>query len=240
MRSLLRALVRRLGWSLHRWPANRFDAMDDTLTMLRDWGYAPRVVVDVGANVGAWTDMASLVFSDARFHLIEPQPSCAGMLRRFAPPRFVVHQVVATAPGADMVRMVGHGTGAGVAGADDQDSATITARAVTLDALLSNEIAPSDRALLKLDIEGHEIEALRGASELLARVEVVVCEVQFFDIGRHGRPVFADVVRFMRQQSFELHDVAALASRPRDRRLRMGDVVFVRTGTPLAADVRWA
>src|SRR5262245_4062043 len=46
----------------------------------------------------------------------------------------------------------------------------------TLDELFSDHIQPSDRTLLKLDIEGHEIEALRGASELLQRVEVVTAK----------------------------------------------------------------
>jgi hypothetical protein len=41
-------------------------------------------------------------------------------------------------------------------------------------------------------------------------------------------------------RGFALYDVLALASRPRDGRLRSGDVMFVRGNSPLLADVSWA
>jgi hypothetical protein len=47
---------------------------------------------------------------------------------------------------------------------------------------------------------------------------------------RRTVPIFPD----------ELFDVASLTSRPRDGRLRMGDIVFVRRNTPLVRDVSWA
>ena len=61
-------------------------------------------------------------------------------------------------------------------------------------------------------------------------VEAIVTEVRFFDIEHNGFPVFADVVAFLREHEFELYDIVALASRPSDGRLRMGDAVFVRRG----------
>ena len=94
-------------------------------------------------------------------------------------------------------------------------------------------------ALLKLDLEGHEAVALRGAARLLAVVEVVVSEVQFFPISDNGRPVFADMAGLLRGRGFELYDFACLAPRPRDLRLRMGDVVFARRDSSLLADRSW-
>jgi len=42
------------------------------------------------------------------------------------------------------------------------------------------------------------------------------------------------------ERGFEFYDVAALASRRRDGRLRTGDVIFVRSGSALTGDNRWA
>jgi hypothetical protein len=45
---------------------------------------------------------------------------------------------------------------------------------------------------------------------------------------------------FLDAQGFSLHDVASLAGRARDNRLRQGDFLFVRRDSPLASDERWA
>ena len=119
----------------------------------------------------------------------------------------------------------------------DAFAADVQVAATTLDQLLAARVEPGDRALLKLDIEGHEIEALKGATDLLTRVEVVVSEVRFFDVNKGGRPVFADVLAFLDTQGFALFDFASLGGRPRDRRLWIGDAVFLRRGSPLAEDV---
>ena len=96
-----------------------------------------------------------------------------------------------------------------------------------------------DRVLLKLDLEGHEADALAGATTLLSSVEVLVTETQIYEIERNGRPVFADFIRILNERGFVFYDVAALASRPRDGRLRTGDVIFVPRGRALAGDNRW-
>lgn len=82
--SLVAPAASHVGLTLHRWPANRFDAMTDALLLLRDRGFNPRVVIDVGANVGTWTDLAKSVFPEARFHLVEPQTACSAALQRFS------------------------------------------------------------------------------------------------------------------------------------------------------------
>jgi len=41
--------------------------MGDALRLMRAAGYAPRVVVDAGANVGEWSTLASAIFPEARF-----------------------------------------------------------------------------------------------------------------------------------------------------------------------------
>jgi hypothetical protein len=41
-------------------------------------------------------------------------------------------------------------------------------------------------------------------------------------------------------RGFAVYDVAALASRPSDGRVRIGDLIFVRRGSALMDDDRWA
>jgi hypothetical protein len=133
----------------------------------------------------------------------------------------------------------GGGTGAWVARPGEVASGEVECPATMLDALLADRVARADRALLKLDLEGHEVPALQGASRLLQAVEVVLTELQFYEINDNGRLIFADVLNFLRERGFELYDFACLSQRPRGMRLRMGDVVFVRRDSPLLTDRSW-
>jgi hypothetical protein len=47
------------------------------------------------------------------------------------------------------------------------------------------------------------------------------------------------MVRFLGEHNFELYDFACLGARPRDMRLQMGDVIFVRRDSLLMADTSW-
>jgi FkbM family methyltransferase len=247
MKELVRSALRSAGYEVTRLrPPNRFQGMRETLSLLRALRYSPKIVIDAGANYGLWTNLVRPIFPGASFHLIEPQPICAALLRREheEKPRIVVHAVAVTEPGVTRVRLVGGGvigggTGARVATEAEAGPDEIECPATTLDELLADQVGRGARCLCKLDLERHELSALRGATRLLRAVEVIVSEVVFYDINGRGDGTFADMVDFLRQHNFELYDFACLGSRPRDMRLQMGDVVFVRRDSSLMADNSW-
>jgi len=108
----------------------------------------------------------------------------------------------------------------------------------TLDDLFASKCKTTDRTLLKLDLQGHELLALQGASVMLPLVEVVLVEVSFFQA--FGEPKVHQLIEFFGNKGFEIFDVAALSSRIRDDRLRQGDLFFVRRDSQLIADNAWA
>ena len=242
----LRARLSGLGYVAHRWPTTRFDGMADALQLLKVRGYSPRVVIDCGANVGQWTTLASSIFDNSEWHLVEPQPACVRELRQIvsANPRVTVHPVALTRGGTTSVRMIGgghngQGTGNFVAMPGESDADAQVFPASTLDDLFSKSLQVTDRAFLKLDLETHELEALHGALRMLPLTEVVLSEVSIFDI-TGSRPTFGDIFAFLREHGFEFYDVACLSSRPRDKRLRQADVIFVRRDSQLLTDHAWA
>jgi hypothetical protein len=46
-----------------------------SLENLKRNGFVPKVIIDIGAYVGAWTEMAKGVFPNSYFLMIEAQPS---------------------------------------------------------------------------------------------------------------------------------------------------------------------
>ena len=234
----------RRGLHAARSAPNRFAAIPVVLAHLQSRGYRPRVVIDGGANVGRWTSMAHALFPDASFHMIEPQASCLPILEAIGRrlPRVAIVNAALSSPGVESVRMTHIAADSRSEGAfvtDDPAIATTAVPAITLDALCADVCTPADRVFLKLDLEGQELNALHGAERLLASVEVILCEVHFFDTFHSGVPVFGQVAEFLWDHGFEVYDVAALMPRSRDGRLYLGDVVFVRRESPLLEDVAW-
>lgn len=239
-KSAIKDLLQSLGYRIARGPINRFDAMTQTLKLLRGYGYQPRVIIDAGANVGDWTQMAQQIFPDAVYHLIEPQTACAPQLEALAAkvPSAHVHAVALTCPGVRKVHMARNdgNTGSWVAEEGTRDGVDVPA--TSLDEIILT--LPEDRALLKLDLENHEIPALRGAERLVKNVEVIISEVSFYRPSwTVGQPVFTDLLQFLWERDFELYDFAALGSPLNNGRLRTGDAVFVRANSSLGSQKYW-
>lgn len=238
-------IVGSLGFRVTRNPnPNRFQAIERTLRLMAGRGFSPTEIIDAGANVGDWTRMARTVFPRSIFHLIEPQSGCAPILQGMVndSPQISFYQIALTRPGRRQVSMAGcgdshRGTGAWVVAAEEESLAESVYDATTLDELFADRLRTP--LFLKLDLEGHELAALEGAAALLTRAEAILTEVLFFDVGNVARPLFSDLLSFLSASGFDLYDIASLSSRPRDGRLRLGDVVFVRRDSPLSEDRHW-
>ena len=77
-----------------------------------------------------------------------------------------------------------------------------------LDSLLSGSEFRGD-ALLKIDVEGMELEVLRGAVHLLPRIKYIIAETSISR--RHKNSYrFADLVGFLAEQGFDLYDALRL------------------------------
>jgi FkbM family methyltransferase len=233
-------LLERTPYRITRSNANRFQAIVHCLGHLRRLGFRPRLIIDAGAHLGAFALEARRLFPGARLHMIEPQPACRAPLERLAAEHgFVLHPVAVSAA-AGAVRMIcgeTPDTGAHIAWEVNRSRANADVEATTLDHLFAAEAKADDRILLKLDLQGHELLALQGASATLPLIELVLVEVSFFQ--QIGEPTIRQIIAFFDTNGFDLFDIAALSGRTRDDRLRQGDFIFVRRGTPLLADRRW-
>lgn len=80
--------------------------------------------------------------------------------------------------------------------------------------------------LVKVDVEGAELEALSGALEVLRTTELVLLEVALFELVP-GAPQLHDVVSWMHDHGFVAADIFDAHNRPLDGALARMDVAFV-------------
>lgn len=144
-------------------------------------------VVDAGANRGQFSLFAREAFPQARIYAIEPLPEAGKVFRRvfagdervrlFA--RALAREVgkrtlhVARRDDSSSLLPIGGWQQAVFAGTDPVGRVTVQA-APLMDLLPAEAIQPP--ALLKLDVQGCELEVLEGCGDLLDRFAYVYCE----------------------------------------------------------------
>jgi Methyltransferase FkbM domain len=80
---------------------------------------------------------------------------------------------------------------------------------------------------LKADVQGYEIELLKGASQSLAQCKLLQLEVSLVPL-YEGAPTFADVWNHVGAAGFSLLDVVDLLHSPKDGTVLSCDLIFAR------------
>jgi hypothetical protein len=75
MKHLAQPTLRRFGFHLIRLDdkVRPIYGLDSFFPLLKQFGFAPKHIIDVGANHGNWTRTAIKHFPDAQYTLVEPQ-----------------------------------------------------------------------------------------------------------------------------------------------------------------------
>jgi FkbM family methyltransferase len=190
-------------------------------------------IIDVGANRGQFALFARRRFPDSALLCFEPGPTAFTTLRAVAGPEA---RCVRCALGSE------HGLAAlHVARADDSSSIlaptalqtttfakTVIARDIeievkTLDSFIGAITTPY---LLKVDVQGYELEVLRGGTRLLEDDGDLLLECSFKELYA-AQPLADEVVAFLRPLGYHLRGVYSV-SHGADGAPLQGDFFFTR------------
>lgn len=213
---------------------------DTSLRRVARLGFMPKRIIDVGAYEGDWTRLVKSLWPDARVLMVEPQESKRPHLERTR------HRCV----GVDYVQaLVGKESGAHVPFFEMESGSSVYAerssveRSVqyrtiqTLDDLVSG-VGLGAPDLIKIDVQGAELDVLCGGPASVASAQMIQLELQMLPINE-GAPLFAEVVAQLRAWGFVAYDLFTPWRRPLDGALRSIDALFVRSGSPLVSDLRY-
>lgn len=193
-------------------------------------GLRPFTVIDCGAAFG--TAELYLNFPDARHVFIEPlreyQEALKSLKHRLKSAD-IVQAAAAANEGVLTINvhpdLVGSST---YLEEEDSDVNGVPREvpAVTLDNVC-RRLGTQGPYLIKLDVQGSELDVLNGAADVLLVAELVVMETSLFEFYK-GAPQLGEVIAFMKTRGFVPYDVVGAQYRLMDGAMSQIDVVFVR------------
>jgi methyltransferase, FkbM family len=209
------------------------------LERLATSGFKPTRVFDVGAYQGDFAKLCLRIWPDCHVTCFEPLPHKVRELNELA--RLDAIQVVPGLLGAQANQYVAvheMETASSVLEEHIEQRAPVSFHPMrTIDQFVQEQCARPD--LLKLDVQGYEMEVLRGAEKTLPQIQVILAELNFLDIHR-GVPLVSEVIEWLNGRDWVAYDICGLTRRPLDRALWQADFLFVPRHSPLRADKRWS
>jgi FkbM family methyltransferase len=177
---------------------NRSYCYEDELELLfRDASSVDYTLVDCGANFGYWSVLiSSAPYGSHKAIAIEPSSQNFAKLRNNSEINGNRFEVMKCAIGAarGTARLSGTKHEAfSIAGGSDREGEEVPV--IALDNLLDDgTISPDGKYLIKLDVEGVEIDAIKGGERLLQGDSVLLCE-------EHGNDPNHTVSRYILEQT---------------------------------------
>lgn len=196
-----------------------------------------RTVVDIGANCGQFALVARHFFPEAHIVSFEPLPGPAAVYRSiFAQDAQVTLHEGAIGPEAGettihISKRADSSSLLPIGAAQDRlfPGTAEAGTAVIRVGPFSAYVAPADiegPALLKLDVQGFELQALKGCEEALERFGWIYAECSFVEL-YEGQALADEVIAWLRERGFGLCGVYNMAY-DREKRAVQADFLFIR------------
>lgn len=226
---------------------NHIGRMDYLLQDLKGRGLKCKSILDVGANATDWSRMAKNIFPEAFFFLIEPQVEMEKHLKAFTD-EFSNSSYFLNGAGSDtgVLTLTVRDNFRGSSFLPKQDKTLLeTGKQRKIEIIKIDDFLENDKIIqpemVKLDIQGFELEALKGAEKTFGFTEVYIVEVSLFPFsGVPGVPIITDVINFMLNRDYVVYDFPGFLRRPLDGALAQCDICFVKKNGFLKESNDWA
>lgn len=198
--------------------------------------YDIRTIIDVGAAIGTFINRLGDCFPQAKIYAFEPLPFHQQILEEKFGNNSKVKLFKTACSTQQEEFEININTNLGSSSILELGDAHLEAfpsgvetskikiKADRLDVLLKNEILEKN-ILLKIDVQGFELEVLKGAGTLLDDIKLVILEVSFKEMYKN-QPLIDEVIDFMRQNNFRIIAVEDISKSLKDGSHLQADMFF--------------
>lgn len=229
LKARLRSSLAAADLEVHRPSTSWRRSLPPILEHYKRLGLDPATVIDVGVGPGTFDLYAGL--PDARLVLVEPLTEWLGHMENIAAARPAEIVLAVAGPTAGETQISVHpvpwnSSVLGTPRGEDLEQEWRTVPMVRLDDVVRT-LAAVGPFVVKVDVEGAELEVLTGAAEVLSETDLVLLELSLFELVP-GLAQFHEVVAWMQEQGFVLSELYDGHNRLLDGSLARLDGAFVR------------
>jgi FkbM family methyltransferase len=228
MKTLINKVVGRLGYTF----AKRYDLA----TVLKRCN--PETILDIGANTGQFLREALTAVPSAMFFSFEPNPEAFRVLHsRFGhQDRVTLYNfALGSASTRNTLNISKFSPSSSLLPIADRHLAefpdthsigTIEVDVKTLDDVCCG-LQLKGPILCKLDVQGYELEVMRGAGDSLKILRYLIIETSFVEL-YDGSPLFASIYGELTARGFSLQEILEVSRSPTTGESLYADLLFVR------------
>ena len=170
---------------------------------LKEHGVQLHNIIDVGCHQGAWTSKLKLIYPEAHYYLIDPNNHYEEKL---------------SVTGNSLY--------------DEHSSTPFTKRTITTKPL--QDIVPDQTyELIKMDVQGAELEIIEGSLELFQKTKFVQLECPVHNNNK-GAPLFEHYINYMANSNFKVFDIDTIFF---NTKLMAVDFLFVNNKLPVVTNL---
>ena len=185
--------------------------MFDKIRLLKEKGYFPDAILDIGAHHGNWTNSMKQIYNDPKYYLFEAidywelnqfnndnNVKVCNILLNDKIEEVNWYQMKNT--GDSIFKEKTH---------NFNNCEVIKRRTIDLNTYssITNILQNSKNILIKIDCQGAEIPILKGATSILEKTDFIILEIPLFGQYNEGVPNFLEHIAFMNTIGFVIYDI---------------------------------
>lgn len=210
-------------------------SIEMSLLNLKQNGIKVSNFIDIGAYQGGFASLMVKIWPDSKGLMIEGNPAYEEYLKNLNIENSNLSYIISLLDSSEKENVPFYlsETASSVLKIQGGNGQHLSLNTNTLDEVYNQEKFPDKIDFLKLDVQGFELEVLKGGPTVLNNSDIVLLEVALIDLYVDS-PLVRDVINFMDERAFVLYDICSVdIKRPLDNALWQSDFLFVKKNSIL-------
>jgi FkbM family methyltransferase len=211
---------------------NKDELILNFFEILKDIGFKPRHIIDVGANKGDWTRTVLKVFPDSNYSLVDPQKWLAihfqDLLERNSNIRFFPYGAGGK---TSKMKLTTHDRDDSFSFRfSEEEAAELKREQIEVDVFTLTDLVRNEGLyvpdLIKIDAEGIDLEVLDGCKDFFGKTEVILVEAAVMN--KFFRNSCLAMLTYMDNVGYRLCDITDLNRNIKHGALWLVELAFIK------------